>query len=97
MAMIKVGTKVKVVIGIINTHFSIYPSNEAFVFILSGRFIDRTASALSYIMDLKHDGCQQTKSAQDALRHPTWGLGAEAAVDQTLIQTKFPMDVYHKR
>lgn len=97
MAMIKVGTKVKVVIGIINTHFSIYPSNEAFLFILSGRFIDRTASALSYIMDLKHDGCKQTKSAQDALRHPTWGLGAEAAVDQTLIQTKFPMDVYHKR
>lgn len=33
--MIKVGTKAKVVIGIINTHFSIYPSNEAFLFILS--------------------------------------------------------------
>lgn len=39
MAMIKVGTKAKVVIGIINTHFSIYPSNEAFLFSLSDRFI----------------------------------------------------------
>ena len=34
MALIKVGTKAKVVIGIINTHFSIYPSNEASLFIL---------------------------------------------------------------
>lgn len=46
MAMIKVGTKAKVVIGIINTHFSIYPSNEALLFILSGRFIRKTASTL---------------------------------------------------
>ncbi|KAJ3598503.1 hypothetical protein NHX12_002014 [Muraenolepis orangiensis] len=34
MAMIKVGTKAKVVIGIINTHFSVYPSNEAPLFTL---------------------------------------------------------------
>lgn len=46
MAMIKVGTKAKVVIGIINTHFSIYPSNEVFVFILS-QFIRKTAPTLS--------------------------------------------------
>lgn len=45
--MIKVGTKAKAVIGIINTYFSIYPSIEAFVFILSGRFIGRAASARS--------------------------------------------------
>lgn len=45
--MIKVGTKAKVVIGIINTHFSIYPSNEAFLFILRKRFIRNTASTLS--------------------------------------------------
>lgn len=44
--MIKVGTKAKVVIGIINTHFSIYSSNEAFLFILSGRFIRKTASTV---------------------------------------------------
>lgn len=31
MAVIKVGTKAKVVIGIINTRSSIHPSNEAFV------------------------------------------------------------------
>lgn len=41
---LKRGTKAKVVIGIINTHFSIYPSNEAFLFIPSGRFIRNTAS-----------------------------------------------------
>lgn len=43
MAMIKVGTKAKVVIGIINTHFSIYPSNEAFLFIPSKRFIRKNS------------------------------------------------------
>lgn len=47
MAMIKVGTKAKVVIGIINTHFSIYPSNEAFLFILRSWFIRKTASTTS--------------------------------------------------
>lgn len=48
MAMIKVGTKAKVVIGIINTHFSIYPSNEALLLILSSRSIQKTASTLSW-------------------------------------------------
>lgn len=32
MALIKAGSKAKVVIVIINTHFSIFPSNEAFTF-----------------------------------------------------------------
>lgn len=47
MAMIKVGTKAKVVIGIINTHFSIYLSNEASLFILRSQFVKTTESTLS--------------------------------------------------
>lgn len=35
MATIKAGTKAKVAIVIVNTHFFIYPSNEAFLFIPS--------------------------------------------------------------
>lgn len=43
MAMIKVSAKAKVVIGIVNTLFSILVFNEAFLFILSSHFIRRTA------------------------------------------------------